>query len=486
MSTDVEKNTIGKTGQIVKIYIVLIFTVASLYYENYYSDMIEAKARITEVILAFLAFFGLIFIFKDKAQWRKQEFSSVDAAVLAFMTSSIVSSLFSQFRLYSFSGSCGWMVGTLQIVLLGLAYFVVSRNFVPKRSVFYISCAGVFVVLAIAFLNGFGLDPFEMHLGLSDSVAANYISTIGNVNTFSGYICLILFFLVGTYVDSKEKKIKIVCAGLIFISSCCALMCNSDSFWLGSLFAGAAAGLYIRRFPKKILEFSEMGIIFSVASGVVSFLLLTGVSKTVFNGFTRVYLKHSIWIFAFLVFVAIRIAYVKLENLIVNRAKLLSNIYFILLVTIFSAVVIYTVCHFDDTWGTYRGFIWKNAVNMFGHFSLKNKLFGIGTDCFGIVFNDCFGKQINDIYNMPVLNAHNEFLQYLISNGIFGVLSYSALYFTVIYDEITNPKKHVSDINVFMPVCAYLGQALINNPHMMNYIVLFLFISIIQKNRQQL
>ena len=108
------------------------------------------------------------------------------------------------------------------------------------------------------------------------------------------------------------------------------------------------------------------------------------------------------------------------------------------------------------------------------------------TDCFGIVFNDCFGKQINDIYNMPVLNAHNEFLQYLISNGIFGVLSYSALYFTVIYDEITNPKKHVSDINVFMPVCAYLGQALINNPHMMNYIVLFLFISIIQKNRQQL
>lgn len=483
---ETEKSVTVKTGKIVNLYIVLIFNVASLYYENNYANLIEAKAKITQVILVFIVIFGAVFALKDKNQWRKQKFSSLDAAVLAFMASSLVSSYFSQFTSYSIFGSYGWRVGTFQIILLGLSYFVVSRNFVPKRSVFYISCAGIFVVFTVALLNGCGIDVFGMHSGLSGSVAVNYLSTIGNINTFSGFLCLVFFFLVGTYVRYNEKKIKIICVGLIFLASCCALLCNSDSFWLGSLFAVAAAGLSIRKSPETIPAFFETGIVFFAASVVVSVLCFTGVCRTAFNGFTDFYLKYCIWIYCLAAFAVIRITYVKLENLIHKRIKLLSNVFFVLLLLFFSLVVIDSALSFDDSWGTYRGFIWKNTLDMFGQFNIRSKLLGVGPDCFGIVFNDCFGEQINEIYNMPVLNAHNEFLQYLVTNGIFGVLSYSAIYFSIIYQEIKNQKNGISDVNLFLPVCAYLGQALTNNPHMMNYIVFFLFISCMQKNRQQL
>ena len=38
--------------------------------------------------------------------------------------------------------------------------------------------------------------------------------------------------------------------------------------------------------------------------------------------------------------------------------------------------------NFDDQWGNGRGFTWKYAASMYGEYSLKNKLFGCGPDCF--------------------------------------------------------------------------------------------------------
>lgn len=435
----------GRTDKVVGLYIVLIFTLASLYYENNYSNMIEAKARITGVVLVMLVGLSLITLVEDIKKYRIQGFGLIDAAVVSFLSSVILSWLLSPFSSYSFYGSCGWRVGTFHIVLLGLSYFIVSRNFVSKRSVFYISCAGIFAVLLIALVNFFGIDSFGLHSGLTDSVAVNYVSTIGNINTFSGYICLILFFLIGMYVKCEDTKKKAVCACLTFISSICALMCNSDSFWVGLFFGVTAVGLYAKRFPEKIFELSEMGVVFFIASAVVSSLLYMGINMPDFDGFTRIYIKSCIWLFALVAFVFVLIVCKKNRNLLVEKMNLLLIVCYGLLTITFVAVVIYSILHFDDTWGTYRGFIWKNTIRMFEQFNLKYKLFGVGTDCFGIVFNNCYGDQIQEIYKMPVLNAHNEFLQYLITNGIIGVMSYGSIYFAVVYNEIKNQKTSISN-----------------------------------------
>lgn len=482
MLTNKEKSRTGKASKLVSLYAVLVFTLVSLYYENNYADMIEAKAGITVIVLSLLITFGIVFMIREKQFIQKQKISAIDVAVFAFAGSSVISTLISQLRFSAFFGTNGWQVGTFQIVLLGLAYYIVSRNFVPRKGVFICSCAGIFIVLIIAVLNGLGIDVFGMHTGLSDSVSVNYLSTIGNINTFSGYLCLVLFFLVGSYVKYTGKLIRATCAVLVFLASFCAFLCNSDSFWLGALFAAVVVGLYIRRAPEKTADFFGLGLVFSFASFIVSVLTFTDLIKTDFDGFTGFYIQHRIWIFCLIFFAVMQLVCKKFEAFINKRINILTGGCLILFGLVFTALVIYAVCHFDDTWGTFRGFIWKNSFAMFRQFNLKSKIFGVGTDCFGIVFNSCFGEQITEIYKMPVLNAHNEFLQYLITNGFFGVCSYGALYFCVIYDEIKNSERGIVNINAVLPICAYFGQALLNNPHMMNYIILFLFISYVKKS----
>lgn len=133
-------------------------------------------------------------------------------------------------------------------------------------------------------------------------------------------------------------------------------------------------------------------------------------------------------------------------------------------------LVIYEAYCFSDSWGTERGVLWIYAVKIWKKFKWKYKIFGCGCDCFGIVFMDSYGDYVNNVY----LNAHNEFLQYLVTTGIFGVLSYSLIWIWVIWRFLKQKQCRLSTWVLFSGLVGYLGQAVVNNPQAFNYAVLFL------------
>ena len=91
---------------------------------------------------------------------------------------------------------------------------------------------------------------------------------------------------------------------------------------------------------------------------------------------------------------------------------------------------------FDDDWGTHRGYIWRIAVEDYQKFPLIQKIFGYGPDTFGIVTKANNYPEMFDRYYETFDSAHNEYLQYLVTIGPFGLLAYLGIHGSIIYQVI--------------------------------------------------
>ena len=81
----------------------------------------------------------------------------------------------------------------------------------------------------------------------------------------------------------------------------------------------------------------------------------------------------------------------------------------------------------DDEWGTHRGYIWRIGLENYKEFPLIHKIFGYGPDTFGIVtVNNNYDEMVSR-YNEIFDSAHNEYLQYFVTIGPFGLISYLVL-----------------------------------------------------------
>ena len=87
----------------------------------------------------------------------------------------------------------------------------------------------------------------------------------------------------------------------------------------------------------------------------------------------------------------------------------------------------------DNEWGTGRGYVWKLALKIYDDFPLSHKLFGYGPDTFGVITVQNFWDEMLSISKQKFENVHNEYLQYLITIGIVGLISYVSMLGTSLY-----------------------------------------------------
>ncbi len=114
----------------------------------------------------------------------------------------------------------------------------------------------------------------------------------------------------------------------------------------------------------------------------------------------------------------------------------------------------------DDSYGTNRMFIWKSTVKVIPeHF-----WHGVGIDSFHKAFD---GKALTlkaiTTGNITVLydKAHNEYLQILITEGIFALVSYVLLYGYTIFCGLRRAFKY-KEVYLVLPIIGYLVQAFFN------------------------
>ena len=107
----------------------------------------------------------------------------------------------------------------------------------------------------------------------------------------------------------------------------------------------------------------------------------------------------------------------------------------------------------NDKYGSYRIKLWKETIKVVP----KYLIHGVGIDNFANIID---GRAINGP-NGYFDKAHNEYLQILVTMGIFSLISYLCLHFLIIKNGITNSFKN-KEIYLILPVIGYLIQAQFN------------------------
>ncbi len=167
----------------------------------------------------------------------------------------------------------------------------------------------------------------------------------------------------------------------------------------------------------------------------------------------------------------------------INTKKLIKKIgmYLVSLVLIYSVITLWTksdltkdigeLCNqsvstisgnIDETFGTGRIYIWKEAMKYFPDYIYT----GIGIDNFAYIGHKD-GTYIYDSFNRDnvIYKAHNEYLQILVTEGIFKFAIYILFLGTIFFVTLKNfklIKKKDIVFSLFLAFLGYLVQAFFN------------------------
>lgn len=128
----------------------------------------------------------------------------------------------------------------------------------------------------------------------------------------------------------------------------------------------------------------------------------------------------------------------------------------------------------SESWGTYRGGIWKQCIEAYRNFSFKEKFLGIGPEA---LYRVLAPLEVHG--NKSLDQAHNEYLQFLLTTGIFGLLSYSSVVISVIYAVCKKLKSNTLAIGLLAGLIAYWVQATVNIAQPFTTPLMYIFISCI-------
>lgn len=100
--------------------------------------------------------------------------------------------------------------------------------------------------------------------------------------------------------------------------------------------------------------------------------------------------------------------------------------------------------------------IWANKLNPL------QKIIGYGADTFRLLMQEYYPGEIVNGKMIIYDSAHNEYLQYLVTVGIVGMISYVVFMVSSILTMVGRIKDHPEVAAVMFAIAAYAVQALVN------------------------
>ena len=104
--------------------------------------------------------------------------------------------------------------------------------------------------------------------------------------------------------------------------------------------------------------------------------------------------------------------------------------------------------------------MWSKGLEAFSQLPLSKKLFGAGEDTYALLLTDKLGYSAIKIGRSYYDNAHNEFIQHLLSVGILGLASYLTLALYAIKTAIKS--ESFEKRALLLPILAFLSQSFFN------------------------
>lgn len=413
-----------------------------------------------------------------------------DICMVLFFISGVMSFIMAEDNKNAFTGAQGRYCGLAFMILIFIMYIIVSAR-VSNMEKMWSLISMVFVLVSsvtfiIAILQNIGFDPFKLLDGINRKQRNIYVSTFGNIDIFGSFICIALPLFMGLYVTEKSNIKRIVYGIGVFAGFMAFIPANADVVFAG---VGAAiiAVLFATVYMERVDRLFELVMLGSGGYlGMVLLRKLVGTNGAKITGFNRLSEHPALLVIIFAVALFIRViiqVYINenKDEIYINKNK--SEVYInkqkdrtgikliiVLAVVLISgiAVIIYGIKNnlamfdFNDKWGSYRGYIWRRVTGLYGELPFVQKIFGHGNESIRSLMDDRFYDEMLQVTGTVYDNAHNEYLQYLVTQGLFGMLSYGGVVVTAVIAGVKKIKKSPYILGLLLAVVSYGVQAIFN------------------------
>lgn len=452
-----------------------------LFMENGYLNLTQAKAHalyLTVLLSVIISGIAIVCTGKDKNETTiSRKINGLDYLLVGFAIILIFSSLFSQNIPEAFWGTAGWSVGTVTMLCLTAAYFIISRYYKePVNAWFFVLIANM-VIFLLTILNSMGIDISGIHADIDPKQFYLYVSTVGNVNWLSGYLCIILpaffvFFMLSTQRISAILYGAVLIPGIINV-----LLCASESIFAGIWVCTFFALPFVLKEAGRIQKLGTLLLSFGLSSMLIGLLPVFTEKRKLMTGLFSILMDFRIsliiCILGCLCCFALPVLWKKMSQQTIQKITVVFEI--MMFVSLFVLIYVFGKSY-DARWGNYRGKIWNASIELFQNFGFKDKLIGVGPELLGNYYDGLTS------HSLIVLTAHNELLQWLLTTGILGAVLWAALFLWLIISYVRSRCWEHGEIAFFLPLMAYLGQSMINSPNAMNISLFYLFLALYRKD----
>ena len=465
--------------------------IAIRHQKYYFFLVVTAAAVITELLL----------LITRSSQERKEAAARVqrpalsmtftDWAVVAFVLACATSTVLSPHIQMAFTGEVtvgsythGRNNGLILMLFYAAVYFFLTRCWRFKEYVFIALAAVSGAVSLLAVLNTFYIDPLNMFdMFQNDKVVFNdFITTIGNKNMFSSYLCVTVPVTMTMFVYTQKVWRKVIYLLASVFGAWAVVVCNSDSAVLGmGICAMVMLVAYLRR-PQKlkqyllILTVMLFGVkllgMFTLFSGW-RFKTLDAAAYQIAVSDITFYVVGGLAVLTILVYLlnlknpdkVLPLAVPIIAGAVCGLA-VLAGVGTIVYFTVFNTEAdlggLERTLRYSDAWGTHRGFMWNKSIEAFTQYTPLQKLFGTGPETFYFTFSPYFDELYNRFGDGSTDAAHNEYINYLLNIGIVGLTSYLAFTLGALVRGFKAAKRNPLSLVFASAIVAYMAQAVVN------------------------
>lgn len=506
----------------VGIYMVILMVVLPLYttdtgYLRIGTEKCQLFRSISVAACRVIVPAAAVYLLCRVAQWLRSgksgrinvhDISVTDLFALLYVAAAVCSYLHTSFQEETkwgdaFYGTYGWYLGLLtQLLFLGI-YFMVSRLWRRKDWMLVLWSFPMIVVCLLGYLNRFGINPLKM-----EATGAQYISTIGNINWYCGYLVTVLsvfagylwrgqglcekkwvrvalYLLLGLglatlvtqgsssgavtlvvmlgvfYLLSMrdEEKLRRFWTGCILLSAVCILTCVIRLIWPEAITyaEGTTDLLTLSPLPFLLFVFSMLG----------RYLVCRSSRKGQFQVKMWVILGVTAWVaagVAVVVYIALLVLNTRYPGCIGRLSEL-------------------GMFTFNSSWGSNRGITWTAGIMCFLDQDLPGWLVGVGPDAMALYIHSGVNlelKQMVEDYfgRLMLTNAHNEWLTVLINEGLLGAVGYIGLMVTAIRRYLKAGREDALAGAAGMGILAYTVNNIFSFQQVMGTSAVFLVLGI--------
>lgn len=364
-----------------------------------------------------------------------------------FVVALLLSYLCSDYKTDAVWGANGWFMGLIpQLMFVGI-YLLIARFWNRHDWITFSILPVSFVVFLLGYLNRFGIYPIDMK-----TAQGLFLSTIGNINWFCGYIVSVFF--IGFYFLWRRQCWKMwqqVLLSIYVLVGFAILIAQGSASGLVALGAVLLVVFCMSVSDGQAMENLLLEVVLLCLSCQITWVIRQvfperfNLEEGVVDLLTNTKLPMIMTVVSIVLLIVVRLLNSK-GKYPRKTAIACGYIAGIGTVVAFGAIVLliwFNTTHpgvigviadnslltFNNEWGSNRGATWRAGWMCFVEQDWLHKLVGVGPDCMSAFIYSEGSEALQSLvktkfHDATLTNAHMEWLTILINIGIIGAIAY--------------------------------------------------------------